>query len=67
MHKLLQEAKKHLDEAEIYTSFSANTTISIFEGELDSFEMAESGGLGLRGLKDGRMGYSYSENPSEEG
>lgn len=67
MHKLLQEAKKHLDEAEIYTSFSANTTISIFEGELDSFEMAESGGLGLRGLKGGRMGYSYSENPSEEG
>ncbi|NLY73086.1 MAG: TldD/PmbA family protein [Tissierellia bacterium] len=67
MHKLLLEAKKHLDEAEIYFSSSSNTTIGIFEGELDSFEMAESGGLGLRGLKGDRMGYSYSENPSEEG
>lgn len=64
-NKLLKRAKKYLDEAEVYQSSSVTMRLSLFEGELDSYEMAESGGLGLRGIKAGRVGYSYSENVEE--
>lgn len=67
MHKLLVQAKKHFQEAEVFSSTSKTTSIAIFEGELDNYEMAESGGMGLRGYKDGKMGYSYTENLDEEG
>lgn len=62
---LLLMSKMHLDEAEVYLSSSTTISLSLFEGELDSYEMAESGGLGFRGIKGGRIGYSYSESLDE--
>ena len=37
----------------------------IFEGEIDSYETSEEGGLGLRGLYNGKMGYAYTEKIEE--
>lgn len=62
---LLLMSRMHLDEAEVYLSSSTTTSLSLFEGELDSYEMAESGGLGIRGTREGRIGYSYSESLDE--
>ncbi|NLY35767.1 MAG: TldD/PmbA family protein [Tissierellia bacterium] len=59
---LLLMSKMHLDQAEVFLSSSSTTSLSLFEGELDNYEMAQSGGLGFRGIKDGRIGYSYSES-----
>lgn len=62
---LLLMSRMHLDEGEVYLSSSTTTSLSLFEGELDSYEMAESGGLGIRGTREGRIGYSYSESLDE--
>lgn len=59
-------AKMHFDEAEVYYSSNKEKSISLFEGEVDSFEGAQSGGLGFRGILNGKVGYSYSENLSPE-
>ncbi len=48
-------------EAEVYYERSESFRCMIFEGEIDSYETSEDGGLGLRGLYNGKMGYSYTE------
>lgn len=48
-------------EAEIYYERSESFKCMIFEGEIDSYETSEQGGIGFRGLYDGKMGYAYSE------
>lgn len=48
-------------EAEIYYERSESFRCSIFEGEINSYETSEEGGFGLRGLYNGKMGYSYTE------
>lgn len=63
---LLTMAKMHFDDAEIYYSSSREKGISLFEGEVDKFEEAQSGGLGFRGILDGKVGYSYSEKLDPE-
>ena len=37
----------------------------IFKGEIDSYETSEEGGLGFRGLYNGKMGYAYTEKIEE--
>ena len=63
---LLTMAKMHFNDAEIYYSSTKEKTISLFEGEVDSFEEAQSGGLGFRGILEGKVGYSYSEQLDPE-
>ncbi|MEK5036467.1 TldD/PmbA family protein [Sporosarcina sp. FSL K6-3457] len=52
-------------EAEVYYEKSASLQLHIFEGEIDSYETSEEGGLGLRGLYNGKMGYAYTEKIEE--
>ncbi len=60
--KLLTEATAAgFKEAEIYYEKSTSFSCTIFEGEIDSYETSEDGGLGLRGLYNGKMGYAYTE------
>ena len=39
--------------------------VMIFKGEIDSYETSEEGGLGFRGLYNGKMGYAYTEKIEE--
>ena len=60
--KLLSEAvNADFKEAEIYYKRSESFQCMIFEGEIDSYETSEEGGLGFRGLYNGKMGYAYTE------
>ncbi len=52
-------------EAEVYYEKSESLKLMIFEGEIDSYETSEEGGLGLRGLYNGKMGYAYTEKIEE--
>ncbi|MGX9134219.1 TldD/PmbA family protein [Rummeliibacillus sp. JY-2-4R] len=53
-------------EAEIYYQSAESFGFTLFEGEIDSYETSVDGGLGLRGLYNGKMGYSYTEKIDED-
>lgn len=60
--ELLKKAKDSgFEEAEVYFENSTTFQVSIFEGEIDSYETSDEGGLGFRGLYHGKMGYAYTE------
>ena len=64
--KLLTEAMDAgFTEAEVYYEKSESFRVMIFKGEIDSYETSEEGGLGLRGLYNGKMGYAYTEKIEE--
>lgn len=57
--QLLQAAlDAGFQEAEIYYQQAESFECTVFEGEIDSYETSEDGGLGFRGLYNGNMGYS---------
>lgn len=65
--QLLQDAlHAGFSEVELYYEQKESFQCKIFDGELDSYETSEDGGLGLRGLYDGKMGYSYTEKMDED-
>ncbi|MGG0656845.1 TldD/PmbA family protein [Rummeliibacillus pycnus] len=65
--QLLQDAlNAGFTEVELYYEQKESFQCMIFEGEIDSYETSEDGGLGLRGLYNGKMGYSYTEKIDED-
>lgn len=53
-------------EAEVYYERVESFKCMIYEGEIDSYETSEEGGLGFRGLYNGKMGYAYSEKLEDD-
>ena len=53
-------------EIEVYIEKHSALSIETYQGELEKYELAQTGGISVRGLKNGKMGYAYSENISEE-
>jgi PmbA protein len=53
-------------DMEIYHQSSKDLSIKVFEGEVDSYTLAEAGGYSFRGLYRGNMGYAYTEVLDEE-
>jgi len=58
---LLDKASEKLEDAEAFLVRNKEIQLSIFENEVNKYNIAESGGLSLRGRVDGKMGYSYTE------
>lgn len=52
---------KGFDAQEIYYVNNKNTEISVYQGQIDKFNISEDGGLSYRGMVDGKLGYSYTE------
>lgn len=63
--KIFETGKSKMDEMEIFIQKNKAFEIEVFEGEVDKYSISESGGLSLRGLVDGKMGYSYTEKIDE--
>jgi PmbA protein len=53
-------------DMEIYYQADRFTSVRVFKGEIDAYNIAEKGGLAFRGLIDGKMGYSYTEKLDED-
>ena len=51
-------------EAEVYLRASTATTIRVQDGAIDQFSLSDSRGAGIRVIRDGRVGYAYSEDLS---
>ena len=48
------------EQIEAYVSRGGETAIRIYEGELEHFVSAQSEGVGIRVIKDGRTGFAYA-------
>lgn len=65
--KVLEYAsKKGLKEFELYTSKSHEFECSVNKGEIQSYKDAENGGSSFKAVKNGKAGYSYTEEWSPE-
>ncbi|MGF7185834.1 PmbA protein [Desulfitispora alkaliphila] len=54
-----------MDSAEVYISSSKELNIEVSNQEVETLKMAEEIGMGIRVLKDGKMGFSYTTSLDE--
>lgn len=64
-NKLFEKGKGKMEDLEVFIERSKEIEIGVFGGEIDKYSISESGGLSLRGIHDGKMGYSYTEKIDE--
>ncbi|MGE7688774.1 TldD/PmbA family protein [Lysinibacillus sp. NPDC097214] len=65
--KLLDQAiEAGFTEAEVYYERKNTFKCMLYEGQIDSYETSEDGGLSLRGLHNGKMGYAYTEKLDDD-
>lgn len=55
-----------LEAVEVYAKTSESNTIKVDNGNLEAYNMQELFSVSIRGLKDGKMGYVYSETLDDE-
>jgi PmbA protein len=60
------EAAESGEAVEAYAEESRQTEASALRGEVEGLEFAESRGLGVRLIRDGRLGYAYAADPSSD-
>src|SRR5215831_3588822 len=53
------------EDVEAYAEESRRTSVRVRGGEIESFVVAASRGLGVRVMRDGRLGYAYAADPDE--
>lgn len=64
---LLQKAKQEgFSESEVYYTKGESISISVYEEEIDKYNISKSFGLSFRGIYKDKMGYSFTEIIDEE-
>jgi len=64
---LFEKGKEHnIEEMEVYINRNSSTDFNIYEGSLEKYTVAREENLSLRGIYNGRMGYSYTEKLLED-
>lgn len=64
--KIFAEGKKQgINDMEVFYSAGSSLSLKVFQKELDGYSLSESEGLGLRGMYNSKMGYSYTEKVDE--
>ncbi|KAF5053530.1 Metalloprotease PmbA [anaerobic digester metagenome] len=64
--KIFAEGKKQgINDMEVFYSAGSSLSLKVFQKELDGYSLSESEGLGLRGMYNNKMGYSYTEKVDE--
>ncbi len=66
IEKIFQAGKAQgIGDMEVYYSAGNSLSLKVFQKELDGYSLSESEGLSLRGVFNGKMGYSYTEKVDE--
>lgn len=66
VEKIFQKGKTQgLGDMEVYYSAGSSLSLKVFQKELDGYSLSQSEGLSLRGVYNGKMGYSYTEKVDE--
>lgn len=60
--KIVHKANATGAEAEAYIGVSKETSVQVRQGEVDKLSYAGSKGLGVRVIRDGRMGYAHTSD-----
>ena len=55
-----------VDDIEILLVANGNFSVKVFKQDIDSFEYADTKGIGVRVIKNGHEGYAYTEQFSDE-
>jgi PmbA protein len=55
------------EQVEAYAEQATTTEVSAFEGEVERLTSASSSGVGVRVVRDGRLGYAFTADLSEAG
>lgn len=64
---LLQQAQQNgLTQCEIYAEAATSLSISIYDGEVESYDTSDTNGVSFRALVDGKMGYAYTEKIDDD-
>lgn len=61
-HEVVQTASAGGADAEVYIAVGNQTEIQVRQGEVEKLSYAGSKGLGLRVLRDGKMGYAHTSD-----
>ena len=62
LSSILDVAKiKGLEYLELYNSKVSESTLKVFEGQLEQFNTSSEMGLSLKGSFEGKIGYAYTE------
>ncbi|MFQ5906816.1 MAG: TldD/PmbA family protein, partial [bacterium] len=64
VEKILERALAHVDSAEVYFEDSEQTPVRFKSDELHSIDARQTRGVGLRVIKDGRIGFSSTSDMS---
>ena len=62
MEKLLELAKKVVDQAEVYSLEETADTVRFENAILKDIESKTQSGISLRVIKDGKLGFAYTKN-----
>jgi PmbA protein len=60
------EAAEQDEQVEAYAEEGRQTEVSALRGEVEGMQFAESRGLGVRVIRDGRLGYAWAADPSTD-
>ncbi|HEX9257559.1 MAG TPA: DNA gyrase modulator, partial [Actinomycetota bacterium] len=60
------EAADGDEQVEAYAEEGRQTEVSALRNEIEGMTFAESRGLGVRVIRDGRLGYAWAADPSED-
>ena len=63
--KIFEKGKDKFEDVEVYIENNREIEIGVFRGELDRYNISETEGLSLRGINDGKLGYSFTEKVDE--
>lgn len=67
VEQLFEKGKaKGFQAQEVYLASSEDLNLSVFGGEVEKFNLSETGGLSYRGIINGKMGYAYTEALDDE-
>ena len=67
VQKLIEKAMlAGIEPVEVYIQKSEKESINIYGQKVDSFTIAQSGGISVRGLYNGKLGYCFLEEDSDE-
>ena len=60
------DAARPGEQVEAYAEESRRTEVSALRGEVEGMQFAESRGVGVRVIADGRSGYAWAADPAED-
>lgn len=67
VQKLIEKAKlAGIEPVEVYIQKSEKESINIYGQKVDSFTIAQSGGISVRGLYNGKLGYCFLEEDNDD-